>query len=144
MIWNLSYKYRNLLQNSSIGGGVVLCRQRPWSRIAEAVVVVMGCACVLGPPSPLKNVKSREQDPVHSAGSEHHSSVFRGFGCLSLAAQTKERWQFLSVREGAPCKMQPGGMAIAQGWSQVRGAGKRNLCVCPPAPYPQLWSACSA
>lgn len=69
--------------------------------MAEAVVVVMGCTYVLGPPAPLRSVKSWEQDPVHSVGSEHHSSVLRGCGCLSLAAQTRERWQFLSVRGGS-------------------------------------------
>lgn len=30
-------------------------RCRPWSRMAEAVVVVMGCAWVLGPQTPLKS-----------------------------------------------------------------------------------------
>lgn len=64
-------------------------------------MVGMGCACVLDPPAPLRSVKSWEYDPVHSAGSEHHSSVLRGFGCLSLAAQTREGWQFLSVRGGS-------------------------------------------
>lgn len=111
-------------------------RCRPWSRMVEAVVVVMGCACVLGPQTPLKSkIQFILWIWVSFLGA-------RGFGCLFLAAQTRERWQFLSVRGGAPCKTRSGWMARAQGWSQVKSTGKRNLCVC--APHPQLWSACSA
>lgn len=35
-----------IFQNPSVRGGAVLCRQSPWSRIAEAVVVVTGCTCL--------------------------------------------------------------------------------------------------
>lgn len=131
---NPSYKYLNLSQNPIVKGDALLCRQSPCHGIAVALVAVAGCTCAPGPPTALKSVQGRGRILFILLGLGSVPRCLRGFGCLSWAAWTRGRWQFLSSVGRARCKTQSDWIAAAWGSSRVKGTGSWILHMCPPRP----------